>query len=314
MQKINLLNGLENENNVSTLVVNLIKKYPIFENKWKNFLNIDNIDSIETEIPLKRKKQEYGRIDIYIENDSNEILIENKIWRYRELTPNQPSNYIKYVEDEEDKKDNKLIFLLPKHYHHENELKNKKLSIKYWEDFIAELKKDDFHKINIFIKEFIEFMENILSISYIHLSASEKRLLNKKGIRMKSQNIPQIMKKLIEIINSVIEGGKIKISNNSKPTEYDGYGYELKLENSELFIWFGIEYDIWEKYESPIIIWIESMSSEEEKTLQDEGFEYYTNEENNDTMIFSFNDFLDQENVSEEILKKIISVIKTLKI
>ena len=293
MQKINLFDGLENENNVSTLLVNLIKKYPTLENKWKNFLKINNIDLIETEISLKRKKLKYGRIDIHIENNSNKILIENKIWRYRELTDNQPSNYIKYIEGEEDKKDSKLIFLIPKHYHHENELKDKKLSIKYWEDFIVDLKKDDFHKMNIFIEEFVEFMENILSISYIHLTKSEKILLNKKGISMKSQNIPQIMKKLISNVDSVIDGGKIKVTNRNKPTEYDGYGYELKLENSELFIWFGIEYDIWQKYESPIIIWITGVPLEEqEKILRDEGFEYYTHEKDKDTLIYSFYDLM----------------------
>jgi len=311
MQKINLFDGLENENNVSTLLVNLIKKYPTLENKWKKFLKINNIDLIETEIPLKRKKQEYGRIDIHIENNSNEILIENKVWRYRELTDNQPSNYIKYIEDEEDKKDSKLIFLIPKHYHHENELKDKKLSIRYWEDFIVDLKKDDFHKMNIFIEEFVEFMENILSISYIHLTKSEKILLNKKGISMKSQNIPQIMKKLISNVDSVIDGGKIKVTNRNKPTEYDGYGYELKLENSELFIWFGIEYDIWQKYESPIIIWITGAPSEEqEKILQDEGFEYYTHEKDKDTLIYSFYDDLDKENISEIILEKLNKILK----
>jgi len=305
MKKINLLNGLENENNVSALLVNLIKEYPIIESKWKNFLNIDNIDSIETEIPLKRNKQEFGRIDIYIEDGSKEILIENKIWRYRELEPSQPLDYIEYLKND---KNNMLIFLIPKHYHHEDKLQDKNLSIKYWEDFILELKKDKFYKINIFIEQFIEFMENILSISYIHLSNKEKENINKEFI-MENKTIPQIMKKLISIVDAVKEGGKIKVIHKEKPTEYNNsYGYELKLpENNDLFIWFGIDYDIWEleDYKSPIIIWLNNMSSEQGKLLKDKGFKYHKDEKENDTMIYSFNEDLYNKNISDIILQKL---------
>ncbi len=316
MQKINLFSGLEKENNVSSILVNLIKKYPIFKNKWKEFLKINNIDLIDTEVDLKQEDIEFGRIDIYIENDTNEILVENKIWCSRGLTDNQPSNYIKYLEK---KKESKLIFLIPKHYHHTNKLtsykKNEKFSIKYWEDFIAELKKDDFHKINIFIEEFVDFMEKILFISHVHLSKTEKKLLNKEFSSMENRTIPKIMKELFSIVDAVKDGGKIKVANSLKPTEYENsYGYELKLpEDNKVFVWFGIDYNVWENNGSPIIIWIADMSLEQIKILKKEGFEYYTYEKEDDAMIYSFNNFLDQENISEKISEKLDSLIDLLK-
>ena len=83
-------------------------------------------------------------------------------------------------------------------------------------------------------------------------------------------NIATIMKKLCLSVNGVIDLGiKINKKYDEQNSEYFGYFIDMQKygidEKSDTYIWFGISYEVWEKYADAALI--VEVSSDDEKIL-----------------------------------------------
>ena len=85
-------------------------------------------------------------------------------------------------------------------------------------------------------------------------------------------NIPILMSKLFKIVVDT----KIDYYKNDKDSikqKYDYFGYFLENRkcgiSDKLTIWFGVDYDIWERYKHPLIIQIEPTEQQEVINLED---------------------------------------------
>jgi len=326
MDKPNIFNNiLSYENNVSSMIVNLTN-YDLFKKELLVFLDLEllNYKDVEvyTEVDLRveKDKKTFGRIDIMIiDNDNNEYLVENKITNYRDLTKNQVDQYVEYIKVAENAK--KLIFLLPKNYAHLKTIqsmkdndKNKIVEIKYWQNFVKHFKQSGIYELNQFIREFIDFLEDWFVPSQVKFSYDEIKIItNKKDVIMNDAKIATIMKKLIEIVEDV----NIIKAPRKKPTDYGGYGYAINNSkyniDDDLFIWYGIDYDLWEELGYPLMIWINNSSiAEIKKILNDNEFEDYKYDNEEEALIFLFKNFKDV-NLKDTIEEKIVQIIEKLK-
>jgi len=326
MDKENIFNNiLSHENNVSSILVNL-SSYDLFKKEFLAFLdfNLDSLDyknmEIYTEINLEKDKENFGRIDIMLIDDkNNKYLIENKITNYRNLTDKQEEQYIQYIKKTDQAQ--KLIFLIPKNYEHLKTIQSMKnnnneiIEIKYWQNFVKHFKQSGIYELNQFIQEFIDFLEKWFLPCQVKFSQDEIKIItNKKDVTMNNAKIATIMKKLIKIIEDVY----IKKKPRSNATDYEGYGYAIdnnKYEiNNDLFVWFGIDYDIWEKYGCPLIFWIETENDnldKIEKILSDNKIQRYQID-SDEGLFFPF-DNLEDKNIKEKIEGKIFKMIDKLK-
>jgi len=319
MAKLNIFNDiLSYENNVSSMMLNL-SEYALFKKELLAFLGLDlNYKDVEiyTEVnlQLEKSKKSFGRIDLMIiDNENNEYLVENKIKNDRDLTENQIEQYVKYIDTKESAK--KLIFLIPKNYAHlktvqalQNDNDNI-VEIKFWQDFVKKFKSSEIYELNQFIEAFIDFLEDWFMPRQVKFSYMEIKIIkNNKDVMMNETKIATIMKKLIEIVENV-NAKKLKY----RPTSYeDSYGYAIdkkkyNINNDEIFIWYGIDYNIWEEYGYPLIIWVENYNKDAEVVLKDDGFK----DDEEAGLMFPFNN-LEDEDIIETVRNKISEVIDKL--
>lgn len=320
MEQFNIFRDiLSYENNVSSLLVNL-SNYDLFKKELVAFLGLElDYKNVEmyTEVDLRVEKNHFGRIDIMIyDNEEDEYLVENKITNYRSLTKNQEEEgYLDYIKSNKNAK--KLIFLLPKNYEHIKNIQSmrdnneNKLVIKYWQDFVKHFKQSGIYELNPFIRELIDFLEDWFVSNRVKFSYNEIKIIkNDKDVMMNDAKIATIMKKLIKIVEDI----NIKREPRKKADEYGGYGY--KIDNNkynlhqDMFVWYGIDYDIWEKYGSPLMIWVNDVDGIKEVLNNDKFLDYHYDGE--EALIFLFEN-LSSENIKDEIEEKIAETIDKLK-
>lgn len=168
-------NILNKEKPISTFVYNLLK-FPEFKNIFMDFIGIeeelkpDNTDYIDNFYP-ERYLNKNCRPDLQIITDKIQYVIEMKVNYFTDLTKNQKKDYIKELnriyryQNKNNKKDYKLIYLLPKEYYKEKEFEkliqknNKNILSKSWDDFIRVLDGCDIKNQNLVIKEFLDFLK-----------------------------------------------------------------------------------------------------------------------------------------------------------
>ncbi len=143
----NVFNKLvKNENTLTECFRNLLG-YKSFLKLFLLFLKnkCGDISFSSDEIETQKDLSEYGKPDIYIENNKTVIIIENKL-KYTSLTNNQPLSYLQYLINN-DKQFKYLIFIISKVYIHLNELNNIiketdsviPIKLVFWEDFLDQL-------------------------------------------------------------------------------------------------------------------------------------------------------------------------------
>jgi hypothetical protein len=202
-----------------------------------------------------------SRPDITIANDDFEILIVVKTTNSG-LTDNQPISYLQHLQSSI-KENTYLIFLIPLNYLHENEWSSKiiefskqfpkskvKTRIVYWEDIIHVIKRSELFQISEKVNEFYHFLKMWFEVQKVTFSKMEVDYMFKP-------ELPQILNKLFEIVNEVknFSGKKYRGAITSDNLEYSVY---FKDENKEYILFFGIWYDFWQEYGSPLCYGIDT--------------------------------------------------------
>ncbi len=332
-------NLIKNETSLTEVFCNFMK-YENFRNLFIDMINekIKNKENVidksilkfqdfDTEVALNNQK--HGRIDLQLKINAHKIyLFEIKIETYTNLTDNQPKGYLDYLEELELEIEN-LFFILPKRYFYLNKIKNH--NIIYWEDILKQIRKLELHKENIFINEFcnildykwfyfekIEFTENELGLIFKYKVGEDSEMFE-------NSSVPSLINKLCQIIvDTKVE--HVKKDKDSIWQRCDYFGYFLensKYEISDkLTIWFGIDYNIWEVENHPIIIQIEKKKQAEKENIKLENF--LKDKINYNKFIYENGDIIfyiplekeifekEDKNITEELTDKIHQVINLL--
>ncbi len=279
----------------------------------------------DTEVILGDNENKFGRIDLQLKVNEEEIyLFEIKIEIFTSLTPNQPTNYLDFLND----KNENLFFILPKGYFHKSEILNswesknhytkreiENHNIIYWEDILKQLRKQELDKVNIFIEEFCKildfrwfyFEKIIFTKNELDLMFSDKK---DKGYKMlENINVPVLMSKLFQIVFDT----KIDCENNKEPQYPDYFGYYVDNKKNDLYgklrIWFGVDYELWEETKLPLSIQIVAKNQEDTDIKNIENF---LNNKRINGISFQKIENKD-ENITKEFTHKIQEVIDLLK-
>jgi len=226
----------ENENTLTELLINLMSKKYI-RDLLLNFLHIS--DDIISSIHFEHLSTQYTisdskRPDIVIKNDESVIFIENKIYIDTPLMESQTTTYPDHL-IKLNKKNKKLIFLIPKDYTHEIEIKTAKqkydstvvedfITIIYWSDVISQILEYNLNECDSATMQSIDFMINTLNLN------TTKKVLTKGEIivmydKFTLRNVNTLFLKLKNYTQSVSEKilkeykGKLKF----KKTNYEHF-------------------------------------------------------------------------------------------
>ena len=285
-------NVIRNETSLTEVFCNLMK-FKVFRDLFINIVNqkrkklslaefqISSIkyNDFSTEKDLKDDSSRLGRGDLILKDKDGEYIFELKIEKYRKLTDHQPASYLKYLEN----KDSRLFFIIPKGYIHKNDIytrwKNatgyskEKIEnhIIFWEDIIKEIKKEELNKLNLFINEFCNILDyrwfnypNIKFLEYeIELLFQEQKNKKKDLAMLQDTNLPKIISKLFKVVEKADD--KLGKSEEAKGDAYYGYIVKNKDISKNIEIWFGVDFEIWEKCSFPLTIQI---SSEDEQEME----------------------------------------------
>jgi hypothetical protein len=345
---------VRNETSLTEVFCNLMQ-YKVFRDNFLRFIqdktqnldiDVDKIlyDNFDTEETFKIKNNDKeieeknaGRGDLVLTTNQNiKYIFELKIEVNTRLTKNQPNRYLDYLKENDNNNfEKQLFFILPRGYWHTNEILKRdnrvcQKNILYWEDIIENIRKNELDKANLFIDEFCKILDNRwFYFEKITFTKNELQfLIDNKETKMDNITVPQMMQKLFKIVNGV----KIDCDNTINRQNYDWFGYvvdnkknNIKSKNNYQ-IWFGIEYDIWEKDKYPLTIQVSLYKDNEndlEKisklTLDDKPIVKYenTNEDNDAGELYYFpldnNLFeLDDGDIISKFTEKVQKVIEAV--
>ncbi len=279
---------MEVEHRGNMILYNVLNQEVVFEEYFCNLLSIKRFRELflefiaeknkilitedikyinfDTEISLNKNDKSYGRADLFLKLKDKEFIFEIKNKNWTDLTVNQPTGYLEYL----NKKNEHLFFLIPKGYKHKGEIikqwsnfNDAENQIFYWQDFVLKIKDEKFEEIEI--KMFYDFCIYWFNMAPIHFTLDELKLIfiknENKGYKMlDNTNIPRVINKLYTIVENTQEDFYIDKAHNRLHTEW--YGYILNNEkykiSDDLEIWFGIDFELWEKENLPITIQISS--------------------------------------------------------
>jgi len=165
----------KDENTVTELLVNLMNKKYIRDllletlNVNRDVIQKIKYEDITTQYTIKNGK----RPDIVISNNETLIFIENKIYSNTDLQQSQFENEYPEVLINSQKKNRKLIFIIPRSYTHIIEIKNSKnefkdyldIEIIYWENLLGALINADIAKDNPLINHMIQFIYDTIGLN-----------------------------------------------------------------------------------------------------------------------------------------------------
>lgn len=221
-------------------------------------------NNFNTEISLNKKDETYGRADLFLKLEEKEFIFEIKNKDWTDLTENQPAGYLNYLNN----KNEHLFFLIPKGYKHKDEIFDKwerfngvEKQIFYWQDFILKIKDEKFEEIEI--KMFYDFCIYWFNMIPIHFTETELKSIfikdeTKEYQMLENTNIPTIISKLYRIVENAQE--EFSIDGKEDRLHPEWYGYVLNNKKYKIpadwQIWFGIDFELWEKEKLPIVIQI----------------------------------------------------------
>jgi hypothetical protein len=272
---------------------NVLNQEVVFEEYFCNLLQFDDfrdlfIDFINEQsfIKFDKNKIKYydfntevkieddGRADLFLNYENQGYIFEIKNKDKTKLTDNQPKGYLKYLGNKN------LFFLIPRNYKHQIDIidrwkkykdnTNIENHIFYWEDFINLLENNKNIKERIEVKLFYDFCIDWFNMKPVIFTNNELLYFFKNMGDKQMYNIANIMKKLCSIVNGVIDLGiKIDKKYDKQDSEYFGYWIDNKKYgiSQKLDVWFGINYDIWEKNTNASLIL--EMYSEDKDTIKE---------------------------------------------
>ncbi|MCX6983526.1 MAG: PD-(D/E)XK nuclease family protein, partial [Lentisphaerae bacterium] len=234
--------GNNNENKTTELLVNLMQarfvRNLILE---KCGLDPDIVSSLEFEhFTSQYYDAEAGRPDIVIENNKYCIWIENKIYTWTPLQGTQISSYLKALQDNarENKKTCFLVYLIPKGYQHERELKeakeknpNEKLCIiiHEWESLLENLNQHQVGTWNPIIDHAIKYLSDIILKKEIGYEFTKEEIV----IMMSPKQLHAAVKArftLEKILTTILESGEI-LESSPRLSHSDWEGFNTSNSN-----------------------------------------------------------------------------------
>ncbi|NOQ30088.1 MAG: hypothetical protein GQ570_03090 [Helicobacteraceae bacterium] len=292
-------NVIRNETSLTEFFCNLMQLKP-FLNMFQEVVKKKSQDfpyvafnDFDTEINFNKidamiyEESKFGRGDLVVNFDNKEYIFELKIEKYTKITENQPNGYLNYLRKQDGSDVNsRLFFILPKGYRHIEEISKRwsdytkkqilNHNIIYWEDILNEIKKLELDKLNPFINEFVKIMEyRWLYCEDINFSNFEISIIfnntnkNEELIMSSNMNIPKIVNKLFKIVDGLYEKNVDKIDKKHDKQQADYYGYISKDSRipKDWEVWFGVDFELWEKADCPLTIQVYSENEEEMKKI-----------------------------------------------
>lgn len=248
------------ENAMTELFCNLMSFKLFRERILALFLDHD-IDTVQYEDFSTQCSSDHGQPDMLIENDSLKYFIEIKTNTWTQLTANQPVGYLEELLNCPQKSKG-LIFLVPKHYEHENQLRDDAsnflanistpidFKILYWDEIINAIEDSELDNINVIIGEFNSLLKTWYFEEEIFFEPTEV-------ITMFSDQIPKNRKNLLKlkkIVDDIV--GKSSAFNIDTPPSKtflpDEYGIYYKNAKNQPVLFFGIWFDFWENTGKPL--------------------------------------------------------------
>jgi len=228
-----------------------------FITEKNNLLYKENIQykNFNTEVILNKNSKNYGRADLFLEVNNKEFIFEIKNKDWTDLTEKQPNEYLRYLNN----RNEHLFFLIPKGYGHKDtildrwkEYDNAENQIFYWQDLILKIKDKELKEIEI--KMFYDFCIYWFDMKVVEFTNEEKKILDNKENKMKNLtgiSIPRLVEKLEHIITNIGNNSDMK-----KDSEAISINYSKKI--GDYIIYFGIDYDIWDKENKPLTLLIQN--------------------------------------------------------
>lgn len=264
-------NIVKNEDGLTELLVNMLQ-FPSFKDIFTQFItdkfNFTDFLFDYGDVKTQQSLGKLGRPDLVIENKLFCIFIECKIEDYRQLTPNQPKGYLKYLAKAKlSKKKCALLFLVPYYYDHETSIQtqasdffattpnaNVKLKIGYWPELIKKSETAKIANENIALKHFIKLLHAWFDYETITFSKGE-------FLMTKDKEIPMFFSKIIKLIQEVND----KVLRNFKTDELiNEYGvfYYIKNKQGEYLLAFGCGFEPWQDYGSFFMTFVDDDEDE----------------------------------------------------
>lgn len=302
-QKNIFYNLIKNETSLTEVFCNLLSYKP-FRDMFLNIVHKKNpqvipskirFTNFDTEIVLRDDKKNKGRSDLYLNANNTEYIFEIKINKFTAPTENQPIGYLQYLENNKESDPNKrLFFIIPRGYQHLNEIcknwteKNNEysqdqitdLNVIFWEDILEKIKNSELDKLNPIINEFRRILKSQW-LEYIRVVFTKFEIdlifnINKRKENIEmffDTNIPKIIQKLFKVVDGVYEKFENKIDKSYNRQYSDAYGHVLLNSKNNIpenmSIWFGVDFEIWEKLNLPLTIQIEPEKSDGLKDILD---------------------------------------------
>jgi hypothetical protein len=231
----------EDEDTSSELLCNIFRtKY--IRDLTLRFLGI-SLKSLETitldHISVRKNIDGIGIPDITIENDNNFFFIENKIYIDTPLQKSQKTTYPEFI-NKKDKVYKGYIFLIPKNYKHKTEINDTKVSypfilIKYWEDLLKYLYKQEIQNESPVINEVIDYLSNL--VSYDPVVGTELNI-NEVVIMYNTKDLYDTLS-FVDKVNELVANAAPKITKKlgkdfsvgKKLNDSNGQGIFLKYNN-----------------------------------------------------------------------------------
>ena len=255
-------NIIKDENSLTEAFRNFLR-FPAFRNLFLDLidwgiLNEHEVvfEDFETQISI----DEYGKPDMRLLTSEIELLIEVKVDNAN-TTPNQPNGYLNYLNVKSTREHKGLVFLVPKDYYYlgsyekeQNEwLKSNSVpdiftNTIFWFQIIDEIENQNLPEFSTLFKEFnnlltLWFKPEIINFTHQNISI------------MFSKEIPQTITKLLEFVDSVETEIKKKYKiKQGRPRNFSEYGFYIKNEDEENFLFFGVWGEFWEKHEKPLLL------------------------------------------------------------
>ena len=263
-KQYNILSYLiDSENRTTEMLYALLSYKPFREPVVRLFteskFGADEIswDDIETQCRI-------GNIipDMALRNDKVSVLVEVKTDWCRELTDNQPREYLKWLAGSKANGSSIFVALVPPNYKHLAELdrrinhfqsSNPNSSVRTlvvkWDQLIQVVSENDLEKLNQYIRDFCSLLKSWYEVPVTTFTPEETRLMYDK------KNAVSI-RKLLEIIEEVIDALKEKgyeVENSFKRRWWQEgeYGCYIKRKGKYI-LFFGLWQNYWEKFGQPL--------------------------------------------------------------
>lgn len=259
-------NIVKDENSLTELTYNLLQ-YKFFKDIFFDLVFKENLlknELTHDDIKTQQSYGDHGRPDLVIENKNCLYLVEIKVYNTAR-TPNQPSNYLKYLL-EKNLKEKACIFLLTKDYYDQagclkdfetfhKEHPNSKIltNIIYWEDLLIKLKNTEVAKLSPIFQEYQKLLEQWFFIPNTNFSHQNIQT-------MYSDQIPNTLRKVIDLIfKTKTEIQKRGYSvKDSLDKYFEEHGFYIKNKQGEEILFFGCWLPFWEKKSFPLILCLET--------------------------------------------------------